>query len=65
MIRPCPGPEPHDKFNSWWAYDARGIPLRRVCADCEHLLSEEYRPEVLGVGRYEDAVDEPLEPEDY
>lgn len=62
--RPCR--EAHTKFNSWWAHDAHGIPLRRVCEDCEHLLKSEYRPEVLGIaGRYEDVVTEPIEPEDY
>lgn len=56
----------HDKQNSWWAHDARGIPLTRVCGECKHLLIEQYRPEVLGIaGRYEDAVEECIEPEDY
>lgn len=49
----------HDKTNSWWAYDARGIPLRRVCEQCEHLLRREYRPEVLDDPNYD--ADEPIE----
>ena len=24
----------HDKQNSHWAHDVRGIPLRRVCDEC-------------------------------
>lgn len=56
----------HTKQNSWWAKDVRGIPLRRVCGQCSHLLVELYRPEVLGIsGNYTDAVEEPIEPEDY
>ena len=56
----------HDKQNSYWAHDARGIPLRRVCFECKHLLSQLYRPEVLGIsGSYEDVVEEPIEPDDY
>lgn len=56
----------HDKTNSWWAHDARGIPLRRVCGECKHLLVELYRPEVLGIaGSYTDVVEEAIEPEDY
>jgi len=49
----------HDKMNSHWAYDAKGIPLCRVCGECEHLLPLLYAPEVLGLrGRYEDVVEE-------
>jgi hypothetical protein len=56
----------HDKQNSWWAKDAKGIELRRVCDKCEHLLVEEYSPAVLGFSSYqdvvyEDIVDEPIE----
>ena len=56
----------HDKSNSWWAHDARGIPLARVCDECEDQVLSRYKPEVLGLrGRYEDVVEEPIEPEDY
>lgn len=55
----------HDKTNSWWAFDAMGIELCRVCDDCEHLLPELYTPEVLGLhGSYTDVVDDRIE-EDY
>lgn len=53
----------HTPQNSWWANDAQGIPLRRVCEKCEHLLEEEYRPEILR-GYSQEDVDEPIEPED-
>lgn len=54
----------HDKTNSWWARDARGIELCRVCDECEHLLPELYEPEVLGLrGTYEYVVEENIEPD--
>lgn len=38
----------HNKYDgSWWTYDARGIPLARVCADCQQFKLKKYRPEVL------------------
>lgn len=55
----------HTTDNSWWISDARGIPLARVCGACEAAVRRRYKPEVLGeCGRYEDAVEEPIE-EDY
>ena len=32
---------------SWWAHDARGIPLCRVCDRCEREKLSVYRPEIL------------------
>jgi len=49
--------------NTWWEYDARGIPLARVCDDCREEKLKKYRPEVLNDSNYE--ADEPIEPEDY
>ena len=44
---------------TWIEYDARGIPLARVCDKCvEHKLSQ-YRPEVLYNADY--AADENIE----
>lgn len=37
----------HDKHNSWWEYDARGIPLCRVCSRCKAEKLKRYRPDVL------------------
>jgi len=51
----------HDKHNSWWEYDARGIPLCRVCDRCRKKQLAQYRPEVLTDGNYE--ADEDIEPE--
>lgn len=48
---------------SWWANDARGIPLRRVCEKCERAKLAGYRPEIL-TGYTQADVDEPIE-EDY
>ncbi len=54
----------HTKQNSWWMNDARGIPLCRVCGECQTAAMKTYKPEVLGLrGNYEDAVEEPIEPE--
>lgn len=49
---------------SWWEYDARGIPLCRVCDKCEKEKLSKYRPEIL-TGYTQADVDEPIEPEDY
>jgi hypothetical protein len=46
---------------SWWEYDARGIPLNRVCDDCRAEKLRHFRPEVLTDPNYE--ADEPIEPE--
>lgn len=48
---------------SWWAKDARGIELCRVCPDCEDEKLSHYRPEIL-TGYDESDVDEPIEPEE-
>ena len=56
----------HTKMNSWWLNDAKGIPLSRVCDDCIDEVKKTYRPEVLGeCGRYEDVVEEQIEPDDH
>ncbi len=55
----------HDKSNSWWMNDGRGIPLSRVCDKCIREVKKGYSPEVLGEsGRYEDVVEDTIEPED-
>lgn len=52
----------HNRNNSWWLNDAMGIPLCRVCDDCETAAKSGYRPEVLGeYGRYTDVVEEQIE----
>lgn len=48
---------------SWWARDAQGIELCRVCDRCEREKLSRYRPEIL-TGYSQADVDEPLEPED-
>lgn len=37
----------HTRENSWWEYDARGIPLARVCDDCRAEKLRGFRSEVL------------------
>lgn len=37
----------HTKDESWWEYDARGIPLARVCERCQAEKLASYRPDVL------------------
>lgn len=56
----------HNSQNSWWIHDVRGIPLCRVCEECESAAKATYKPEVLGEGEgsYEDVVEEPIEPEE-
>lgn len=49
---------------SWWAHDAQGIELCRVCEKCEREKLARYRPEILH-GYDQNDVDEPIEPEDY
>lgn len=48
---------------SWWAKDARGIELCRVCDLCEEDKLSRYRPEIL-TGYTQADVDEPIEPDD-
>ena len=59
MVRVCNCGSNKD---SWWAYDAQGIPLRRVCDDCEEEKLSQFRPEILS-GYDQSDVDEPIEPE--
>lgn len=58
----------HDRQNSWWLNDAKGIPLRRVCDDCVDTVKSMYKPEVIGESytyrAYEDVVEDVIESED-
>ena len=45
---------------SWWRNDAQGIPLCRVCDECEDEKLKPYRPEIL-TGYTQADVDEPIE----
>jgi hypothetical protein len=58
--RPCPCGSGE---LSWWACDARGIELSRVCGKCEAEKLSGYRDEVLTNPSYE--ADEPIEADDY
>jgi hypothetical protein len=49
-----------DRGRSWWAHDAQGIPLCRVCPVCEDAKLSRYRPEIL-TGYSQADVDEPIE----
>ena len=51
----------HTEENSWWEYDARGIPLCRVCEECVEEKLSRYRREVLDNWNYE--ADEPIDEE--
>jgi hypothetical protein len=48
---------------SWWAKDARGIEIARVCTRCIKDKLKGYRPDVLTDPSY--WADEVIEPEDY
>jgi hypothetical protein len=55
---------PHTKGDeSWWEYDARGIPLCRVCEVCRAAKLSTYRPEIL-TGYDQSDVNEPIEAEE-
>ena len=56
----CQQHSPSD--GSWWAYDAQGIELCRVCDHCEQAKLARYRPEILS-GYNQADVDEPIEDE--
>ena len=53
----------HSRDESWWEYDAQGIPLERVCDKCRREALSKYRPEILS-GYSQADVDEPIEPEE-
>jgi hypothetical protein len=56
----------HDKSNSWWLRDAKGIELCRVCDDCEEVSIDQYPDWVTGRSAgYAENVDEAIESEDY
>lgn len=46
---------------AWWEYDARGIPLCKVCSDCVDEKLAKYRPDVLTNSTY--WADEPINEE--
>lgn len=54
----CVGGHPSREY-SWWAHDAQGIPLCRVCGRCEREKLSRYRPEIL-TGYDQSDVDEPI-----
>jgi hypothetical protein len=49
--------------DSWWEYDARGIPLAKVCEECVKVKLAGFRPEVLTDSNYE--ANEEIEPDDW
>ena len=57
----CKRHNPDD--GSWWANDAQGIPLCRVCEKCEEAKLSKYAPHIL-YGYTQADVDERIE-EDY
>jgi len=58
----CVGGEVRDG-ETWWARDAQGIVLCRVCSACEREKLARYRPEIL-TGYDQSDVDEPIEPDE-
>lgn len=59
QVRLCPCGSGQE---SWWANDARGIPLARVCVKCKKRKLSGYRRDVLTNPNYH--ADEPIE-DDY
>lgn len=51
------------KEPSWWAKDAKGIELCRVCERCKKEKLAKYRPEIL-TGYDQSDVNEPIEAEE-
>lgn len=50
----------HTKENSWWLYDAKSIPLCRVCETCEKPAKATYNPAVFGQD-YDREIEEAVE----
>ena len=50
----------HEGQYAWFEYDARGIPLCKVCDKCKTVKLSTYRPEVLTDAQY-DLMGETLE----
>jgi hypothetical protein len=48
----------HPESNSWWEYDARGIPLTKVCDICADAKLSMYRGDVRTDPNY--WTDEPV-----
>ena len=53
----------HYLQDTWWEYDANGIPLAKVCPKCVDETLSKYRPEIL-TGYDQSDVDEPIEGEE-
>jgi len=53
----------HEGEHPYWAYDAQGIPLCKVCPKCEEAKLSRYRPCILN-GYTQADVDEPIEEEE-
>jgi len=52
------------RSESWIEYDARGIPLARVCAKCQTAKLSKFRADVLTDPSYE-TYGEPIEEENW
>jgi len=50
----------HDGEFAWFEYDAKGIPLCKVCEKCKKVKLAQFRPEIL-TGYSQADVDEPIE----
>ena len=57
--RPCPC---GSGKMSQWLVDARGIPVSRVCPDCEHIKMAKYKSKIFTDSNY--TTEEPIEPDD-
>jgi hypothetical protein len=51
----------HDKTNSWWLFDSKGIEVCRVCEECYDATIKQYNPSIFD--GY-DNIDETIE-DDY
>ena len=56
----CKDNEYKENESGWWVNDAQGIPLCRVCDDCEDEKLSHYRPCIL-TGYDQSDVNEPIE----
>ena len=55
----------HEKNDgSWWLTDCKGIPLKRVCADCEEEVRKGYNPWVFD-GYSQADIDEQIEADNW
>ena len=60
----CAHKKTHTKENSYILYDAKSIPVSRVCHICLHDVMEGFDPAIFDEAEYMDVVNEHIWPEE-